>query len=298
MAGKMRTRSVCEVRICVLVGHGALLTRNDSSLRTRFGYNAGMNETDLTELVRLTEQAAALMRDADRTHLGVEQKTGNRDLVTHYDKLVQETLVETLGRAFPGVGFQCEEGGEFAQTTGTRFIIDPIDGTSNFVHGMGLSATSVALVEDDTPLAAVVANPFSDETFSAAAGRGAAKCGAALPPVADAGLADSLVCLGTSLYFPELYQKTLDLVARLGLQFNDIRRLGSAALDCCFAAEGRYGVFFEYTLAPWDYAAGSLIAAECGAHVSTMENAPLRYDARCSVLIGAPRAAEEFLALL
>lgn len=255
-----------------------------------------MEARDLEELSRITISAAQRMLEGERGHLGTRTKSGRRDLVTGYDSAIQQTLVEELGRSFPGVGFLCEEGDDLKQTSGLRFVIDPIDGTANFVHRTGCSATSVALVEDDSPIMGVVCNPFSGETFEALAGSGAMFNGEPMQQVPDVCLADSLVCIGSSLYFPELYQQTMDLLARRGNEFNDIRRDGSAALDCCYTADGRFGLFFEMTLAPWDYAAGSLIAAECGARVSDMDGEPLVYGRRDSVLVGAPTAVSEWLA--
>lgn len=254
-----------------------------------------MGADDLDELVRIVESAAQRMLSGERGHLVTRTKSGRRDLVTEYDAAIQDALVEELGRSFPGVGFLCEEGDDLKQAEGLRFIIDPIDGTANFVHRTGCSATSVALVEDDSPIMGVVCNPFAGETFSALAGSGAWLDGEPMQRIPDACLADSLVCAGSSLYFPELYQRTMDLLSRRSCEFNDIRRDGSAALDCCYVADGRFGLFFEMTLAPWDYAAGSLIAVECGARVSDMDGNPLVYGKRCSVLAGAPTAVGEWL---
>lgn len=261
------------------------------------GANGGLDmSSDLVELVRIVESAARMMLEGKRGAMGTKLKTSRRDMVTQYDAKIQETLVEVLPKSFPGVGFLCEEGEGLKQTDGLRFIIDPIDGTSNFVHGTGCSACSVAMVDGNDPIMGVVVNPFTNEVFAAERGKGATLNGEAMPKMQDVSLADSLVCIGSSLYFPNLYQQTMDLLSRRGKEFNDIRRDGSAALDCCYTADGRYGLFFEMTLAPWDYAAGSLVALECGAHVSRMDNTTLTYGERNSVLIGAPTAVEEWLA--
>lgn len=260
---------------------------------------------DAAQVASIVSDVAGMLLDAAPSDLGTSLKTSRRDMVTEYDRRVQAELVERLGRRFGGVGFQCEEDVETGDgaaardvhcTAGTRFVIDPIDGTANFVHRTGCSAVSVGLVDGEEPLLGVVCNPFAGELFVAARGCGATLNGEALPRIPDVELADALVCVGTSLYFPELYQRTLELLARRGRDFNDIRRTGSAACDCCYTAQGRFGLFFEYSLAPWDYAAGSAIARECGAWVGAMDGGPLVYGRRSSVLIGAPRAVEQFLA--
>lgn len=274
------------------------------------GVGAEMGE-DLSLVVRIVEEAAATIADADRDRLGTHAKSGRRDMVTAHDVRVQALLVECLSAAFPGAAFQCEEGAgdqgaggqgdqgagaPLSATRGLRFVIDPIDGTANFVHGTGQSAVSVALARDDEVLLGVVCDPFTGETFCARAGGGAWLNGRPLRRIADARLEDSLVCMGTSPYFPDLYRATMELLVRRAEEFNDVRRDGSAALDCCYVATGCYGAFFEMSLAPWDVAAGALVARECGAWVGTMEGAPLGLSSRGSVLVAAPSAAAQFLA--
>lgn len=261
-----------------------------------YSFSPSSYSSDVYRIAQIVQDASTLILDADRTHLGTQLKTSRRDMVTDYDKRIQDMLVERLSGEFPGVGFLCEEGGELSQKDGVRFVIDPIDGTSNFVHGTHVSAISVGLVDGDEALLGVVLNPFAHELYTATNGGGAKLNGERLPQIPDCTLEDSLVCVGTSLYFPNLYQKTLDLLARRGREFNDIRRDGSAACDCCYVADGRYGLFFEMSLAPWDYAAGALVARECGARVSTMAGDPLSYKERISVLVGAPTAVKQFLA--
>lgn len=250
---------------------------------------------DLAHVVRIVEEAAATIADADRDDLGVRTKSSRRDMVTAHDERVQALLVQRLSEAFPDAAYQGEEDAGFSATKGLRFVIDPIDGTANFVHNTGQSAVSVALVQDDEPLLGVVCNPFSGETFSAQAGRGAWLNGHPMARIADARLEDSLVCMGTSPYFPDLYRKTMELLVRRAAEFNDVRRDGSAALDCCYVAAGRYGLFFEMSLAPWDVAAGILVARECGAWAGTMEGGTIGLVERGSVLVGTPCAAAQFL---
>ncbi len=253
-------------------------------------------DNELALLARIVREVGSTLTDVDRGHLGTRLKSSRRDMVTAHDRRVQGELVERLAREFPGVGFQCEEGDDLRQTSGQRFVIDPIDGTANFVHGTGCSAVSVALVDGATPQLGVVFNPFDGELFAAGRGRGATLNGEPLPRVPDAELGDSLVCVGTSPYFPDLFAATMRLLVARAPEFNDIRRDGSAAIDCCCVAAARYGLFFEMSLAPWDFAAGALVATECGARACTMGGAPLTFSDRVSVLVGAPTAVEQFLA--
>lgn len=252
--------------------------------------------SDLARLAKTVREVGRSLLEADRSHLGTRLKSSRRDMVTAHDKRVQAELVELLSREFPGVGFQCEEGEDARQEGGIRFVIDPIDGTANFVHGTGCSAVSVGLVDGNEPVIGVVYNPFHDELFAARRGGGATLNEQPLPQIPDADLQDSLVCIGTSPYFPDLFAKTMALLVRRASEFNDIRRDGSAALDLCYVGAARYGLFFEMSLAPWDIAAGTLVARECGARVCTMEGGGLAFAQRTSVLAGSPRAVEQFLA--
>ena len=256
-----------------------------------------MTDFEILDLICAAErEAAALMLHA--RGVLAECKTGRRDVVTEYDRRVQTLLMERLGAAVPEARFFCEENDRHDDLhAACVFVIDPIDGTMNFVRGFHHSCISVACMRGGVVRAGAVYNPYVDELFTAVRGAGAFLNGRPLR-VPDEGLADSVVSVGTAPYDPELADKTFRLAKAAFLAGLDIRREGSAALDLCSAAAGRCGVYYELGLSLWDYAAGMLIVEEAGGVCRTLEGAALPLDAsRPSVVAGSPRAVEELLAL-
>ena len=228
-----------------------------------------------------------------------ESKTGNRDVVTEYDRRVQELVVQRLREFLPDAGFVKEESDAHDALNGEHvFIIDPIDGTMNFVHHFHHSAISVAYASRGELLAGCVYNPYLDEMFSAIKGQGAFLNGR--PIHADtAPLRETFFCFGTSPYYPELTEETFRL-ARIAFGASlDLRRTASAALDLCYVAAGRVGLFFEIRLNLWDYAAGILIAEEAGSKVCTLDGGavPVSLE-KSSIVAGGRQALEDFMELI
>ncbi|MBR1456185.1 MAG: inositol monophosphatase [Oscillospiraceae bacterium] len=255
------------------------------------------------DAMRICEAIMAAEREAAELILhahGVlaECKTGHRDVVTEYDRRVQQLLTERLGAALPGAKFFCEENDRQDELGAEHlFIIDPIDGTMNFVHRLNHSCISVAYARRGTVQAAAVYNPYVDEMFSAVRGGGAFLNGRPIR-VDPAPLSESVVCVGTAPYREELTARTFALMERVCRASLDIRRQGSAALDLCSVAAGRAGLYFELSLSLWDYAAGALLVEEAGGRCLTVEGGPLPYDSgKPTILAGGARAVADFLAL-
>ncbi len=242
----------------------------------------------LTEIVR---EAGAIVCSARDVSNSVREKTGPRDLVTKYDLLVQEHLRRELLALLPEAGFLGEEGdsSEDLQKKEWLYIVDPIDGTTNFIQGFHNSCVSVGLAHEGRMEFGVVYNPYDGELYSAQRGRGAERNGVPIQ-CQDHPLDHSLLIFGTALYYRELVPETLRLFNAAFPLVQDIRRFGSAALDLCYLAAGKAGAFFECRLSPWDYAAGSLIAEEAGCVVTQIDGAPLDLLAKSSVLGGSPMA--------
>ena len=256
------------------------------------------NQKDiLNAIIAAQKEAAALILQAH----GVlaETKTGHRDVVTEYDRRVQELLMDRLSAAVPGAVFFCEENEQQGDLKAEHvFIIDPIDGTMNFVRGFHHSAISVAYMRSGVLRAASVYNPYAEECFSALAGEGAWCNGrpihaGALP------LSESVVCCGTAPYSPQLADSTFALMKKAFLASLDIRREGSAALDMCSTAAGRAGVYFEPTVSLWDIAAGLLLMQEAGGVCCRLDGSPVPLDgSKTSILAGGKQAGAEFLKLV
>ena len=256
------------------------------------------NQKDvLNAIIAAQKEAAALILQAH----GVlaETKTGHRDVVTEYDRRVQELLMDRLSAAVPGAVFFCEENEQQGDLKAEHvFIIDPIDGTMNFVRGFHHSAISVAYMRSGVLRAASVYNPYAEECFSALAGEGA-WCNGRSIHAGALPLSESVVCCGTAPYSPQLADSTFDLIKKAFLASLDIRREGSAALDMCSAAAGRAGVYFEPTVSLWDIAAGLLLVQEAGGVCCRLDGSPVPLDgSKTSILAGGKQAVAEFLKLV
>jgi myo-inositol-1(or 4)-monophosphatase len=200
------------------------------------------------------------------------------DLVTEADLKSEAVIIETIARTFPAHAILAEESG--GQTgSGGRWIIDPLDGTTNFVHNLPQFCVSIAFAVEDAILAGFVLAPLLGEFFIAVKGRGAQCNGESIQVSTTGTLADSLLVTG----FPYDHQTIFDsLMARFGRCLSatrGVRRLGSAALDLCYVACGRFDGFWEQHLKPWDTAAGFLVAAEAGARTTVFSGAPFFIEA-------------------
>lgn len=255
---------------------------------------------DPGELVRIAEEVAVeagrLIRDERPRDLGVAgTKSSATDVVTVMDQRSQDLLLARLGDLRPEDGFHGEEHGARASTSGITWVVDPIDGTVNYLYDIPAYAVSVAAVVGDPavagawrPVAGAVVNPVTGERFTASLGGGAHRAegeGARRPlRVADPELALALCGTGFG-YDPERRRWQGEVLARVLPQVRDIRRLGSAALDLCRVAEGSLDVYFERGLNPWDMAAGWLVAAEAGARVTDLEGG---HPDETMTLVGGP----------
>lgn len=236
------------------------------------------------KLIEIVKEAGEIMLCAEHIQDGVEVKEGHANFVTAYDKKVQKFLKERLLKAVPEAVFVGEEEEVHASIErGYAFIVDPIDGTTNFMKGLRMSAVSVALLKDGEPILGIVYNPYSNEVFSAEKGKGA-WCNEKPIHVSGLPLKDGIVIVGTAPYHPELADRTFSMMREYFNRCLDIRRSGSSALDLCNIACGRAELFWELILSPWDYAAGALIVKEAGGRVTTADGEPLCYDKPISIM--------------
>lgn len=221
-------------------------------------------------------QAAALLLAAwPGTGRGDAVRKRPRDLVTDADRESEHRILEVLSRAFPDHAVLAEESGGRPSDGSLRWIVDPLDGTANYVHGFPMFAVSIALYDGSVPLAGVVLDPVRAEWFTARSGEGAWLDGgepgsATRLTVADGGDPEEGPLLATGFPFKNRSQMGR-YVAAFGDLFqrsSDMRRAGSAALDLAYVASGRVDGFWEMALSPWDIAAGELLVLEAGGRVS------------------------------
>lgn len=241
------------------------------------------------QIQQIVKEAADIILSAKRVAESVSSKEGRANFVTTYDKKVQEHLKTRLLEILPQAHF-CGEEGEDANTDinkGYVYIVDPIDGTTNFIKDYKVSAISVGLAHNGHMRVGVIYNPYLNEMFSAVASQGAYLNGNPIH-VSKSPLSEGLVLFGSSPYNQELAEQSFRLAYEYFNQALDVRRSGSAALDLCSIASGRAELYFELILQPWDFAAGSLIVEEAGGRITTIEEEPIRFDCPCSVLaVGA-----------
>lgn len=224
---------------------------------------------------------------------GVMTKTSDTDMVSDADRAAEQAVVAFVEAAFPDDSVLGEEGASSAGTSGRRWIIDPLDGTTNFIYGFDAFCVSVGVEDDGGPLAGCVHDPVRNETFAAERGGRATLNGHELCPAATRDVAHALVGTGFS-YRADQRAWQSAVVSQLLPRVRDIRRMGSAALDLCWVAAGRLDAHVERGLAPWDYAAGALIAEQAGAAVRR----PATGDQWGLVMAAAPTIATELFALV
>lgn len=250
-----------------------------------------------TMLASAEREAAELIMHA--SGIIAEDKSGHRDVVTEYDRRVQLLMESRIRDAVPGARFFCEELNERDDLNSEHvFIIDPIDGTMNFVKGFNHSCISAAYASRGTVLAAAVYNPYVDELFTAVKGAGAFLNGRPIH-VEEGPLSECVVCCGTAPYVPELTDRSFDIMCRCCKAGLDIRRGGSAELDLCSVAAGRAGLFVELSLSLWDYAAGMLIVSEAGGVCLTEDGGELPFTGeKSSLAAGGPQAVSDYLSFV
>ena len=195
---------------------------------------------------------------------------GLNDLVSYVDKEAEEMLMEELALICPSAGFITEES-QRNDNNEYNWIIDPLDGTTNFVHGVPLCSISVALIKNGNVQLGIVYDVLNDEIYSAWLGGGAYRNGEKIQISRTRTLANSLVALGFPVNNFTQMENYFSILGEMIKKSHGVRRLGSAALDLCYVACGRFELFYEYNLNSWDVAAGALIVQEAGGTVSDFE---------------------------
>ena len=201
----------------------------------------------------------------------IEHK-GVIDLVTEADREAESRIVDTIRQQYPQHGFLAEEGGAVQGQVDGLWIIDPLDGTTNFAHGLPTCCVSIAFMAEAAIQLGVVLAPFANELFVAVRGAGAQCNGRPIRVSPTGALVDSLLVTGFPYNVRDILEPTVKRFSRCLAASRGLRRLGSAALDLCYVATGRFEAFWEENLKPWDTAAGALIVEEAGGRVTDFAN--------------------------
>ncbi len=224
---------------------------------------------------------------------------GPNDFVTEVDRAAEATIIDILLTAYPGHGILAEESGRTrgAQDSEFTWIIDPLDGTTNFLHGFPVYAVSIALAHRDVVQQAVVYDPTRNDLFFASRGRGAFLNDKRLRVSKRIRLADALIGTGFPYRRGDSFQRYVKMLETVMQNCAGVRRPGAAALDLCYVAAGWYDGFFETGLCPWDVAAGSLIITEAGGLVGNFTGESDFLHQR-EVVAGSPKIYGQLVSLL
>ncbi len=224
----------------------------------------------------------------------IAEKGRRADLVTDADRASEAIVVERLRRAFPSATILAEESGTHRGTSDERWIVDPLDGTTNFAHGYPLFCVSIAYERAGELIAGAIVAPAMNECFAAERGAGATRNGRAIAVSAIPRLGDAMTCTG---FHPADFERNAGYFRAVSQRAQAVRRDGSAALDLAYVACGRFDGFWEFDLSPWDVAAGTLLVREAGGEVTRIDGGPEAVDAR-SILATNGRIHSELLEAL
>ena len=243
-------------------------------------------------------EAGSLLRDGlDHARTVVETKSTATDMVSEMDRAAEALLADRLLGRRPDDGMVGEEGTDRAGTSGVRWIVDPLDGTTNYLYRLPGFAVSIAAEVDGQIVAGVVYDVVHDELFAARRGGGATRDGQSIRCSGIEDLATALVATGFS-YEPERRARQAQVLVGLLPRVRDVRRFGAASVDLCAVACGRVDAYYERGLAPWDLAAGVLIAQEAGASVGSLDDGPVGAGAVVAAAPGIASALVDLLATL
>jgi myo-inositol-1(or 4)-monophosphatase len=246
--------------------------------------------------IEMARGAGAILREGyGRAH--VPERKGRIDLVTEYDRRSERLVLDEIARRFPGHAVLAEESGAHAGAANVRWVVDPLDGTTNFAHNYPFFCVSIAAEVDGRLAAGVIFDPVHEELFAAAAGAGATLNGAPIHVSDVARVEDALLVTGFPYDVREHPERSLPLFEAFLVRAQAIRRDGSAALNLAYTACGRFDGFWEGHLSPWDMAAGTLLVREAGGLVTTYDGGSFALDGR-QILASNGRVHDEMMRVL
>jgi len=225
----------------------------------------------LEEAVFIAQKAGRMLKENLGRSIHIEYKDNNLNLVTEMDKRAERMITEHLKRRFPAHNIIAEEGTRINQKSEFLWIIDPLDGTTNYAHRIPWFAVSIALHGKGDPLVGVIYNPSRDEMFTAISGEGAYLNGLPMRVSTREDVSSSLLCTGFPYYIREKPDRVINNMRKFLLKTGGVRRFGAAALDLAYVSAGIYDGFWEEGLKPWDTAAGILMVEEAGGRITNFK---------------------------
>ena len=238
-----------------------------------------MTQTEMLEFAKITAKGAgAILMEHFGQISSYEHKSTPIDLLTIADTQSEAFILNTIKTTFPDHHIIAEESTIVENNSDYRWVIDPLDGTTNFVHNLPIFAVSIGLQYKGETIVGVVYNPAADKCFWAEKNGGAFLNGESIHNTSTNTLSNSLLVTGFPYTHDDRWIKGFDLFKILYGKTQGVRRLGAAALDFCFVAMGRFEGFWEFGLQPWDVCAGALILEEAGGKVSDWDNSPMPFS--------------------
>ena len=224
-------------------------------------------------LIQATEKGAAVLKEYFDKPFTISNKEGMNNLVTEVDHKSEEVIMATIREVFPDHFILSEEAGEMAQSSSYKWIIDPIDGTVNYANGIPICCVSIGVEKDGQMILGAVYNPFMNEFFLAERGQGATLNGKPIRVSEKTEVIHSCMVTGFPYTYLDMPNGPLEVFERFIRKGIPVRRLGSAAIDLCWVAAGRFDAFYEHKLQAWDSAAGFLMVEEAGGKVTDFTGA-------------------------
>ena len=235
---------------------------------------------ELVMALEAADRACETIRDFFGRQVAREHKivsSESQGLVTRADVEAEQLIINMIKNRFPDHNFLAEESGASSSIAGPLWVIDPLDGTNNFAHGIPHFSVSIAFCEDGETKCGVVANPVSGEICWAQQGGGAWLDDRQVAVGQETSLEETIAVTGFYYDRGEMMKATLNVIEELfNRNIRGVRRFGSAALDLCYVGLGRFGAYYEYRLSPWDFAAGKLFVEEAGGTVTTCAGDPVQ----------------------
>ncbi|HET54647.1 MAG TPA: inositol monophosphatase [Ignavibacteria bacterium] len=222
----------------------------------------------LNKIIEIAKEAGEIAREGFQSKFEVDYKSNSSDLVTEYDKKVESAIINFIKKEFPTHSILAEESGQSEKSSEFRWVIDPIDGTTNFAHGLPIFSVSIGVQRNGNTIYGVVNDVMMNTIYSAEFGNGSYSNNTKLKVSSNFELKKSLLVTGflydLENYLPNILEKFSEFL----LKSRAVRRLGSAAIDFCYVAAGVFDGFWEMNLHPWDMCAGKLIVEEAGGLVT------------------------------
>jgi myo-inositol-1(or 4)-monophosphatase len=234
----------------------------------------------IDDLIQISKEAGEIVRDGFNKSLKVEYKSNESDLVTNIDKASEKLISDFIKKKYPSHGILAEEGGSIKNGSEYVWVIDPLDGTVNFAHGLPIFSISIGLQKNGKTVAGVVYDIGMNVLYSAEAGGGAYADGEKLKVSENSNLRYSLLVTGFPYNIRENPYNALEKFVALIKASRGMRRLGSAAIDFCYVARGVFDGFWEVFLNPWDICAGKLIVEEAGGLVTNFDGENINIDSK------------------